>query len=70
MQQLGREARREDAELCLTKSQSSSLRKQGPIRRGDCLGKCCSPAFAQQREPVVMGPCFRRDDSEDRVVAV
>ncbi len=24
--------------------------------------KCCSPAFAPHLRPVVMGPCFRRDD--------
>jgi hypothetical protein len=36
----------------------SSLRKQGPIRRGVCFGRCCSTTFAQPLRPVVMGPCF------------
>src|ERR1700732_3337338 len=56
-------------------SSSSSLRKQGPIRRGVCFERCCfafaeasadwSTAFAQPLRPVVMGPCFRRDDDVD-----
>src|ERR1700686_4420911 len=34
---------------------ASSLRKQGPIRRGPCFERCCSTAFAQQGTPVVDG---------------
>ena len=33
----------------------------GPIRRGLAVEMFCRPTFANN-EPVVMGPCFRRDD--------
>jgi hypothetical protein len=42
---------------------ASSLRKQGPIRRGGCNERRCSTAFAQQPTSVVMGPRLRGDDS-------
>src|SRR5882724_12271296 len=55
----------------------SSLRKQGPIRRGGCFERRWPPAFPYQQGPVVMGPCFRRDDGENvlatagtRVIAI
>ena len=41
---------------------ASSLRKQGPIRRGGCCLKKLVEGFAKQSGPVAMGPCFRRDD--------
>jgi hypothetical protein len=40
----------------------SSPRKRGPIRRVAYFERRCSTAFAQPLTPVVMGPCFRRDD--------
>src|SRR5439155_24937766 len=41
---------------------TSSLRKQGPIRRGGSYLKRWSTALLQQLLTVVMGPCVRRDD--------
>src|SRR5256885_9641041 len=61
--------------ICITRAKSrreianayslltSSLRKQGPIRRGGCCLKKWSTALLNQLRPVVMGPCFRRDDT-------
>ncbi len=40
----------------------SSRRTPGPIRRDVCWDRCRSTAFMQRLKPVVMGPCFRRDD--------
>ena len=41
----------------------SSLRKQGPIRRDASVRQnACRLPFASIETPVVMGPCFRRDD--------
>jgi hypothetical protein len=36
-------------------------RKRGPIRRGLKFGTMAD-GFLKQWTPVVMGPCFRRDD--------
>jgi hypothetical protein len=55
---------------CTATHSVSSLRMQGPPRerlrssrrRGLCFDRRCPTAFAQQLPPVMMGPCFRRDD--------
>src|SRR5260370_36694977 len=53
-----REARGRVIERTLS---SSSLRKQGPIRRdGHDGGRYLSLVASEKRRPVVMGPCFRR----------
>src|SRR5258708_16034247 len=48
-------------------TQTSSRRTPGPIRRVACFARRCSPAFAQQHRPVVMGPGVRRDDERARL---
>ena len=40
----------------------TSLRTQGPIRRGHSFSARCSMASRITPRPVVMGPCVRRDD--------
>jgi hypothetical protein len=42
-------------------AKSSSLRKQGPVRGGLSMRRC-GQVILQHLTPVVMGPCFRRDD--------
>src|SRR5439155_186775 len=42
----------------------SSLRTQGPIRRGGSDLEKWSTTLLNQLNPVVMGPCVRRDDTE------
>ena len=60
-------ARRRNAGLVggLKAYPSSSLRKQGPIRRGLSVRRCGS-YLQLQTASVVMGPCVRRDDARDR----
>ena len=48
----------------LRPSPSSSLRTQGPIRRGLSMRRCGS-YLLQQSASVVMGPCVRRDDARE-----
>src|SRR5260370_31152480 len=45
------------------------VRKQGPIRRGACVERRWWTTFVQQPKPVVMGPCFRRDDKVSRATS-
>ena len=49
----------------LEPSPPSSLRTQGPIRRGLSVRRCGS-YLLQQAASVVMGPCVRRDDAKSR----
>jgi hypothetical protein len=61
-------SRRGVAEVCIDalSLSASSLRTQGPILCGEIDGKRCMLLFFQQCRPVVMGPCFRRDDQQRR----
>ena len=52
--------------ILATNRSSSSLRKQGPIRRAAPFERRCSMTFAQQLRPVVMGPRVREDDAAAR----
>ena len=45
------------------KASPSSLRTQGPIRRGDRFGTKLVESASRKQRAVVMGPCVRRDDA-------
>ena len=56
--------RRGNAEVCPRSSNFVVPAKAGTHTPRPFFERRCSTAFAQQPTPVVMGPCFRRDDVE------